>query len=493
MLNIPKIKIGLVTVSRDCFEIGLSKRRRDKVFGECTKLDVDIVKITTIIENELDVIKALEELKNSDINAIVVYLGNFGPEGPETLFAQKVNMPCMFVAASEENENTLFNDRGDAFCGLLNASYNLALRNLKVYIPSYPVGYPDEIAKMIADFAIIATAMIGIKKLKIITFGPRPQDFLACNAPIKPLYDLGIEVMENSELDLYQSYLEHEGDERISEKVKEMEEDLGKGNKHPAVLNKLARYELTLEDWYKDNLGDSTYGVFANKCWPSFQSMFGFVPCYVNGRLAAKGIPVACETDIYGALSEYIMQCVTNQPVTLLDINNTVPKDMFDKYIKDKTDYKLTDLFMGFHCGNGSSCILKNPQMKHQLIMHRALEPGKEPNITRGTLEGTIISGETTMFRLQSTASGRLVSYMADGMVLDVNPNSFGTIGVFAIKEMGRFYRYALIEKNYPHHSAVGFKKSSKYLYEIMKLIGVSDIEYNRDVNNLYQSENPFR
>ena len=39
----------------------------------------------------------------------------------------------------------------------------------------------------------------------------------------------------------------------------------------------------------------------------------------------------------------------------------------------------------------------------------------------------------------------------AQGEVLPVATRSFGSIGVFAIKEMGRFYRHVLIEKNYPH------------------------------------------
>ena len=46
---------------------------------------------------------------------------------------------------------------------------------------------------------------------------------------------------------------------------------------------------------------------------------------------------------------------------------------------------------MGFHCGNTASCKLTSKTMKYQLIMHRGLEPDKEPDITRGTLEGDIV------------------------------------------------------------------------------------------------------
>ena len=66
---------------------------------------------------------------------------------------------------------------------MLNCSYNLALRNIRAYIPSYPVGTPEEVAGMILEFIPIARCILGLRNLKLITFGPRPQDFLACNAP----------------------------------------------------------------------------------------------------------------------------------------------------------------------------------------------------------------------------------------------------------------------------------------------------------------------
>jgi L-fucose isomerase-like protein len=399
----------------------------------------------------------------------------------------------MFVAAAEETETNLINGRGDAYCGMLNASYNLGLRKLNPYIPEYPVGTPDEIAAMVADFGDIARVILGLKKLKIFGFGPRPQDFLACNAPIKPLYDLGVEIMENSELDLFEAFNKHANDPRIPEVVKEMEAELGAGNGYPGILPKLAQYELTLKDWMENNLGASEYAVFANKCWPAFQTQFHFVPCYVNSRFASKGIPIACETDIYGALSEYIITCATNMPATLLDINNTVPKDMYDNNKVQFEGYKLCDTFMGFHCGNTPSCCMKNCGMKYQLIMHRLLEPDKDPDISRGTLEGAIRPGDITLFRLQSTADCQLRSYVAEGEVADVDPKSFGGIGIFAVKEMARFYRHVLIAKRYPHHAGVAFKHAGKILFAAMKMLGVEDVAFNQPASMLYKNENPFK
>jgi L-fucose isomerase-like protein len=491
--NIPEVKLGIVAVSRDCFPVELSKSRRQAVVKACGDKGIDITEITVTVENEKDSLKALDQLKKANVNALVVYLGNFGPEGPETLMAQKFCGPVMFVAAAEETETNLIGGRGDAYCGMLNASYNMALRKLNPYIPEYPVGTPDEIADMISDFKDVARVIIGLSKLKIFGFGPRPQDFLACNAPIKPLYDLGVEIMENSELDLFESFNNHKDDERIPAVIKNMEEELGEGNCYPEILPTLAQYELTLLDWMDNNLGASEYGIFANKCWPAFQTQFGFVPCYVNSRLASKGIPVSCEVDIYGALSEYIITCATNMPATLLDINNTVPKDMYENNLNKFKGYKLDDLFMGFHCGNTPSCCMKNAAMKYQLIMHRLIEPDKEPTLTRGTLEGTIRPGDITLFRLQSTADCQLRSYVAEGEVIDVDPKSFGGIGVFAAKEMARFYRHVLIARRYPHHAGVAFKKAGKVLFAAVKMLGIEEVAFNQPADMMYKDENPFK
>lgn len=492
MKNMPEVKLGIVAVSRDCFPMSLSESRRAEVVKAYTAKYGEVFECKTTIENEVHMLKALDEVNAAGCNALVVYLGNFGPESSETLLAKKFDGPVMFVAAAEESGDNLLDGRGDAYCGMLNASYNLKLRNIKAYIPEYPVGTPSEVADMMNEFVPIARTISALNNLKIISFGPRPQDFLACNAPIKQLYNLGVEIEENSELDLYAAFNEHANDPRIADVVKDMANELGAGNKMPGILPRLAQYEITLLDWMEAHKGSREYIVFANKCWPSFQTQFGFVPCYVNSRLTAKGIAVSCEVDIYGALSEYIGTCISQDAVTLLDINNSVPADMYESEIKGKFNYTLKDTFMAFHCGNTAVCKLSFSEMKYQKIMKRSLEPNTEPDITRGTLEGDIIPGEITFFRLQSTSDAQLRAYVAEGEVLPVATRSFGAIGVFAIPEMGRFYRHVLVEKNYPHHGAVAFGHFGKTIFEVFKYLGVEDIGFNQPKGMLYKTENPF-
>ena len=102
-----------------------------------------------------------------------------------------------------------------------------------------------------------------------------------------------------------------------------------------------------------------------------------------------------------------------------------------------------------------------------------------------------------------SSHSKHLYGFAADWPTLDrvVNPVAlgiiaqavgFGGIGIFAIPEMGRFYRHVLIQKRYPHHGAVAFGHYGKTLFEVLKFFGIADIAYNQPKSLPYPTENPF-
>ncbi len=491
MKNIPEVRLGIIAVSRDCFVASLSERRRKAVAEACGQKGIGLYEAQTLVENERDVQKAIDEVRREGCNALVVFLGNFGPETPETLLAERFPGPVLYAAAAEETGKDLIGGRGDAYCGMLNCSYNLALRGLRAVIPESPVETAEETAGQIEEFLPVARALLGVRSLKVIAFGPRPQDFFACNAPIRGLYNLGIEIQENSELDLLAAFRAHENDGRVGGIVEEMKEELG-GAPYPDLLPRMAQFELTLLDWAEENRGARDYVAFANKCWPSFLKEFGFVPCYVNSRLTAKGYPVGCEVDIYGAVSEYIGTCVTNDAVALLDINNTVPQDLYDEAVRGRFGYRLRETFMGFHCGNTPSCKLSEGKLSYQLIQNRLHEQGGTPDLTRGTMEGDILPGPVTLFRVHAHADSSLAAYVAQGEVLPVSTHSFGGIGVIAVPEMERFYRHILVGKHYPHHGALAFGHAGKALFTVFDYLGVEDIAFNQPKSMLYPRENPF-
>ena len=269
---------------------------------------------------------------------------------------------------------------------------------------------------------------------------------------------------------------------------------MGEGAYYEDLNRRMAQFELTLLDWAENHKGARQYVAFANKCWPAFPSQFGFEPCYVNSRLAGRGIPVACEVDIYGALSEYIGLCVTDDAVTLLDINNTVPAYIYDEDIKGKYDYKLSDTFMGFHCGNTPECKLcASRAVKYQLIQHRLLEPeGSEPDFTRGTLEGGHRRQRHHLLPPPVRQRGRPARLCGPGR------------GARRAHPQLRRHRRVRHPRNgpllppraggqaLPAPRAVAFRHCGRGDVEVFKFLGVKDIAYNRPASRPYPTENPF-
>ena len=87
----------------------------------------------------------------------------------------------------------------------------------------------------------------------------------------------------------------------------------------------------------------------------------------------------------------------------------------------------------------------------------------------RGRGRYPIVVGGTNLYVqafLEGMADGQLPSYIAEGHVLDAEPHSFGGIGVFGTTDFARFYRYVLLEKQFPHHGAVAFEHAGRVLYD---------------------------
>ena len=494
MKNIPEVKLGIVVGSTDWLPAEIAVENRKKLVElYMEKYDVDSIYECSICltDNEVNIKRAMRELEKAECNAVCLYFANYGPESAGTLFAQEFDGPVMMIAASEEGEEPYGRDRKDAMSGFINACYALKLRGTRVYIPDKPVGTFSECVDTIHEFIAIARTLLATKDLKVISFGPRPSSYLAASAPNHLLYDIGVEISEYSELELFDSFKKHEEDKRIEKIVTEMSSELDEIKTHD-ILPKLAQYELTIEDWIRNHKGNRKYVALTSTCWPAFPVNFGFVPCYVNSRITEKGFPISCEVDVYGALSEYIGQCISNDVVTILNINNNIPVDVYEKKIKNKAfngkNYDIKDLFLGYHCGVTAPCKLIDRKLEYHFVNHQLI--GEEQS--KGTIQGTVIPGAITLFRIQGMRDGKLRAYVAQGQILPVTMDTYGGRAIIAIPEMARFFRNVVLEKQFPNHCAVIFGHYAKELFSVSRMLGIEEIDFNHPSNMPYENENAF-
>ena len=62
------------------------------------------------------------------------------------------------------------------------------------------------------------------------------------------------------------------------------------------------------------------YDAFAIRCWPEMFTEYGGAVCGPAAMMGESMVPCACEADVYGALSQLVLQEVSGAPVFLTDL-----------------------------------------------------------------------------------------------------------------------------------------------------------------------------
>jgi L-fucose isomerase-like protein len=482
----PDVKLGLVSASRNCFPRSLSAERMQHLRDACHSVGVELF----VPEGECNVIetkeharKAAHQLTAAGCDAAVLFLGNFSPEIEDAVFVKLLARPVMIIAAAEESADTLAGKRGDALCGLLSAAMAVRRRgdHGNVHIPEHPLVSAVSGAQAIKRFARIVKVVKGVRGATIGLFGPRPRDFETCNYNVAALGALGLEVEELGFFDLAHEVEHHRASDDVGKIAADMRAQLG-GAPAEDFLKRLAAYELAMLN-FRDRLQLSG---MTTQCWSEQENTLKHVPCYVNARLAGRGFPVACENDAYSLTAELVGQYASDQGVTILDINHSIPADLSPTLAK----YPLEDVAGLFHCGNTDPRRMKNASLKHQVIMARLMEPGKEPDITRGTYEGQIAASPITVLQVQGDGDAPC-AYVCEGEFLDLDPRTFGATGTAYIPGFRRFYRHVLLGR-FHHHAAVAFEHCGGVVFDALKLLGVKKIHTPLADKPLYAGENPF-
>ncbi len=484
----PDIKLGLVSASRNCFPRSLSEERTVRLLKLCHEAGIHPFVPqgeARIIETKSHAADAAAQFKEAGCDAVVFFLGNFSPEIEDAVFVKAFGGPVMILAAAEESGATLLEKRGDALCGLLSAALAVSKRNLMdhVHIPESPVVSAEEGVKEIQHFIQIAKVVKGARNATLGLFGPRPRDFETCNYNLASVNSIGMEVEELGLFDLQNEVgaLKKKGDY-----AKEIKEDMER--EVPSIpddefASRLSIYERAIKN-FRDRLHLS--GA-ATQCWSEQEFSLRHVPCFINGRMAQAGFPIACENDCYSLISELLCQYASDHIVAILDINHSIPKDFHESL----GHYPIKDMVGMFHCGNASTRLLKDPKMKYQVIMKRMMEPDSAPDITRGTIEGQFIGSPITILQVHG-AGDDMAAYIIEGHFLDLDPRTFGCTGTAYLPGFNRFYRHVLLGR-FHHHAAVAFAHCGAVLYDALKLLGFAKVYTPQPDSIPYPGENVFR
>jgi len=483
-----KIVLGIAGASRSCFPKAGFIHRLETLVALLNKKfagnsDVEIVCNIDAFQDDEGAQTVVQHLIDNNVDAAVLFGINFTDEKSDVEFVRgmkKAGKKVMIIGAGEESKASITPrpdgtcGRGDFKCGLLSANYGMMKAGLRLgqdyYIPPEPVGTPEVLVPWIEHFIGVIATYRAMTEAFLGIIGGRPDDFVTCETP-ESIRQFGVKVKRLKYPDLMAAIEVAKKDTAaVDEVFASMKAELGEGGQGEVtdkVLRGMAEYEVALKALIVK------YGLTCagQECWPIFEGLVGFVPCYVMSRLDEQGTPVVCEGDGNGAWTQVGAQAASNTSATMLDFNHDIPADLLAG-----TGVAKKNVAGVFHCGRTcKNCLKSGACLNFQLIM-ASLMP-KE--ITFGTMEGTINPGPVTIVRVHhhpcppEVGGGFYQAFVVEGDIMDLDPSTFGGTAVLKVDGLDDFYRDVMIERGFPHHVIIAFGHCGKILIDALTMMAI--------------------
>ena len=340
--------------------------------------------------------------------------------------------------------------RLNAFCGLNLLSHALGLNDR-----SFAWAYGDtvdldallsgpQVAPKLGKLTEAAPVAIR-RDLHIARIGERPVGFDTCAYDKAALADLtGARVTELELPDLFDRAraLPEEAVAPYAAKAASL------GGVDTLDRGELGR-SLRLAGALDQLKAEHRFDAMAIRCWPETFTEYGGAVCGPVSMLGEARTPCACEADVYGAVTQAILQDVADAPVFLADL---VDMD--------------ADTGVVWHCGQAPvSMAARAPDATVHTNRKQAL-----------LLEFPLKAGRVTLFRL-SQAYGQPQAIIATGEVVDAPMAYTGTSGTVRFDRGASAVCADVMASGLEHHMALAYGDHADTLRGVAAGLGIPVLE----------------
>ena len=450
------MKIGILALGRPTFDVQYAKERLTASLNYLSSTNHNILGSCELLLDEQDALNEINKFKNEDLDFIIIIQVTFTDSSTLLKIASCLEKPIGIWAFPEPRQSGRL--RLNAFCGLNLASHTLGLNNIPF---SWIYENPENIEE--AKFEILinsknskrpekifAIPSLGSKKaksikekihnLKIGKIGSHPDGFDTCKYDQKKLMGLCGITVDEIDIDTFLNNSRNVKSEEIKptlNKLKKTISSIKEVNQKELILS------LKLENSLKKLQEEGAYNAFALRCWPEMFTKYGGAICAPASISTENKVPCACEADVYGAVTQLILQEVSGQPVFLTDI---VDIDVDD------------DTGVFWHCGQApiSMC---NPKIKPTATIH---SNRKMPLL----FEFPLKEGIVTMMRI-SQSFGEQKMVLSKGKMIDRPLPFTGTSGVINFDNDTKEVLNNIISYGLEHHIAMTYGDHIELLSEL--------------------------
>lgn len=445
--------LGYAPTRRDVFSKEDALKYKNIILEKIKKFNIKIVDIEDVNDEGLlfsgeDVSSVVKKFKEAKIDAVFTPHCNFGTESAVAQLGREISKPLLLWGPRDEMPLEDGSRLRDSQCGLFATSKILQRFGVGyTYIINSRVD--DEIfTRGFENFIRAANVVKKFRKIRIGQIGVRPLDFwsVICNEG-ELLEKFGIEIVPFNLIDVVNlvKKLAAKPDDEVKNTVKYIKDNM-KVNVPEEAVTKIAALSAVIENLSVTMKIDA----FAIQCWSSLQENFGIVPCLANAILFDKKIPVACETDINGAVTSVMASAAAfgEKPLIFADVTIRNPLDDNSELL--------------WHCGPFPFS-LKKPGESGFVGNHFILD-----SHAPGTCNWEIKGGDLSILRFDGlNGNYKVFAGHAKGVE---GPFTKGTYIWIKVKDWNN-WEEKLINGPYIHHVVGLHDKIAPVIYEAAKYI----------------------
>ena len=458
-----KMTFGIIVGNRGFFPHHLAKTGREEIIAALEAAGAQPIVLSPeeshygAVETytEAERCAALFKKHAEEIDGIIVTLPNFGEERGivDAIRLSGLKVPVLVQATPDRADTMTIANRRDSFCGKMSCCNNL----MQYGIPySLTTLHTETLAspEFKADlewFSQVCRIVKGLKNLRIGAIGARPTAFntVRYSERIFETSGITIETIDLSEIFGRINKMK-DTDAAAQAKLEAIKKYVTTAGIADAALLKMAKLGAVIDGWMKQ----CHVTISAVQCWTSMEEFFGVVPCTIMSMMSNELIPSACEVDVPGTLSMYMMALASGTPSALLDWNNNYGTD--------------PNKCVCFHCSNLPKHFFKDVRMDYQEIIAGTV--GKEN--TFGTCVGRVKAGVMSFARFSTDdRRGVVRGYAGAGRFTDDPLETFGGAGVAEIPQLQKLLKY-ICREGFEHHVAANFSDVSKAVHEAARYLG---------------------
>jgi L-fucose isomerase-like protein len=385
-----------------------------------------------------------------EIDGIIITLPNFGEERGivDAIRLSGLKVPVLVQATPDRSDDMTIAVRRDSFCGKMSACNNLMQYGIPYSLTTLHTESltSPEFTVDLEWFSAVCRIVKGLKNLRIGAIGARPAAFntVRYSERILETNGISIEPIDLSEI-LGRINRMKDTDDGAQAKLTAIKNYVSTAGIPAEALLKMAKLGTVIDSWMKE----TAVTITTVQCWNSLEEFFGVVPCTIMSMMSNDLIPSACEVDVPGALSMYMLSLASCTPSALLDWNNNYGTD--------------PDKCVCFHCSNlPKHFFAKAPTMDYQAIIAGTV--GKENAF--GTCVGRVKAGAMSYARFSTDdRRGVIRGYTGAGAFTDDPLETFGGAGVAQIPQLQKLLKY-ICREAFEHHVAASFSDVSKSVHE---------------------------